>query len=332
MHSLNSQIIAKGNRGLTRAVMRHLNDPNVSLIDLGWRIRDRQNYSLEPELCVRVHLRRKLRGEAFESFASRFPKRVVNAKDIGFPVDLPEADYKLHPCSWGGWGVGLAPVNPRSRVFNPLRGGIGVYNPLTQAYGTLGAKVIDRNNGQEMILSNWHVLAGAWYAPMGDQGLEVYQPDQSGNGSNNMVARLNRHAMAQNLDAAVAELAGGRPLINQQLDLGAITGARAPEYDMRVVKSGRASGVTSGVITGVDGYRLRYYEGRRQVIRNIIHIAQASEGGAVSSPGDSGSVWLEQNANRAVGLHFAGSDDPEYGLSLAMPQVLDALQVDLALQ
>src|SRR5262249_54850904 len=189
--------------------------------------------------------------------------------------------YKLHP--WV-WGAAPAPVNPRNRAFNPLRGGICIYNPLKRAYGTLGAIVTDRNDGREMILSNWHVLAGAWYVPMGPQGLEIYQPIQSWNGSNNLVARLSRHAMGQNLDAAVAELTDGRQLINQQLDLGAVTGVRSPDYDMRVVKSGRTTGVTYGMITGVDGYRVQYYEGKRQVIRNIMHIAQTPESGKVSSP------------------------------------------------
>ena len=46
--------------------------------------------------------------------------------------------------------------------------------------------------------------------------------------------------------------------------------------------------------------------------------------------GDSGSWWLEGATHRAVGLHFAGSNDPEYGLAIAMPQVLEALNIDIA--
>lgn len=62
-----------------------------------------------------------------------------------------------------------------------------------------------------------------------------------------------------------------------------------------------------------------------------MHIAQLPGGFDVSGPGDSGSSWIDPGTNQAVGLHFAGSNVPEYGLALSMPQVLDALQVDLAL-
>lgn len=325
MPTLDPHLVAEGKRCLARAVIRHLNDPNVSLIDLGWRIRDQRSHRVEPELCVRVHVRQKLREEAFEAFKERHPDRVIDPGIIGFPVDVPEARYRIHP--WG-WAAAAAPLNQRTRVFNPLRGGISIFNPLKYLYGTLGAKVIDRNTGAEMLLSNWHVLAGAWYAPT---GMEIYQPVWAvWNGSNQRVARLSRHAMSQGLDAAVAEMTGDRTIINQQYELGPINGVTPPERGLRVVKSGRTTGVTYGVITGVDGYRVENYDGRRQVIRNIIHIAQAPEGGTVSSAGDSGSIWMEQSTNKAVGLHFAGSDSPEYGLALAMPQVLDALQVNLA--
>ena len=49
----------------------------------------------------------------------------------------------------------------------------------------------------------------------------------------------------------------------------------------------------------------------------------------VSRGGDSGSWWLEEDTHQAVGLHFAGQDDPETALAIAMPQVLDALNVDI---
>lgn len=328
MHSFDPQLITAGQESLTRAVMLHLSDPNVSLIDLGWRILDRQDCAIEPELCVRVHLRQKLRGEAFESFAERNPDRVVDAQVIGFPVDIPEASYNLQPA---GFGTAMARSRPVTGTFDPMCGGIGIYNPLLRGFGTLGAKVIDRRDGREMILSNWHVLAGTWYAPRGTSGLEIYHPTRSFNGNDNLVARYSRHAMGQNLDAAVAEIVNGRRLVNQQLGLGPVSGAASPRLDMPVVKSGRTTGVTYGMITGINGYRRLNYSGRRQVIRNIIHIAQSPEGGDVSSAGDSGSSWLVQGTNQAVGLHFAGSNVPEYGLALAMPQVLDALQVDLAL-
>jgi hypothetical protein len=37
-----------------RASLIYLRDPNVSLIDIGWRICDSEGYVVKPELCVRV--------------------------------------------------------------------------------------------------------------------------------------------------------------------------------------------------------------------------------------------------------------------------------------
>ncbi|MCK6625876.1 MAG: S1 family peptidase [Anaerolineae bacterium] len=326
--NIDPNLLQAAQRSLQRAVLWHLFDPNVSLIDLGWRILDRQGQTIEPELCVRVHVRQKLRGPDFKAFASRHPERVFDARRIGFPVDVPQANYKMQlwPITWPAPAT-VPPANPRDQVFNPLVGGITIFNPLRSLYGTLGGKVADRQTGREMILSNWHVLAAAWSAP---PDLPIYQPHQiNGRRLQEPIARLTRHAVDRHLDAAVAATTGLRPLSNEQLGLGPVTGAKTPELGLRVSKSGRGSEVTSGVITGVGGYRVRYYDGMQQVIRHIVHIAQTAEGGPVSSPGDSGSLWLEANTRQAVGLHFIGSDVPEYALALEMQPVLDALKVDL---
>ncbi len=53
--------------------------------------------------------------------------------------------------------------------------------------------------------------------------------------------------------------------------------------------------------------------------------------GQVSAPGDSGSLWIDPETKQGVGLHFAGSDFPERGLAIDLLSVLDALNVDLAI-
>jgi endonuclease G len=49
----------------------------------------------------------------------------------------------------------------------------------------------------------------------------------------------------------------------------------------------------------------------------------------VSAAGDSGSLWLDESTMRVIGLHFAGSNQPERALALDIQPVLDALNVDL---
>ncbi len=322
---LAGQFSPKAERELDRAVRRYLFNPRVSMIDFGWKINDREGRKLVKTPCIRIHVREKSYDLAFESFAEVNPDLVIDTSLIDYPVDLPRASYGINQqYSW--WPQ---PVNPRGHLFNPLRGGISISNSATYGYGTMGGKVIDRRTGKEMILSNWHVLVGSWYV---GPGIPIYQPGRMHGGtSDNTVAYLTRDAMDLFMDAAVAELNHARPMINEQVDLGSVTGVTAPERDMLVTKSGSRTEVTEGVITGLIGRMAMTYDGVRRVIRNVVHISQTPLNEEVSAGGDSGSWWLEKGTRRAVGLHFAGSDVPEYALAISMPELLDALEVDLAL-
>lgn len=310
-------------RAHARAAALHLYDPNVSHIDLGLRIRDSAGNRVENELVVRVHLRKKLRGAAFARFADQYPERIINAQTIGFPVDLPEARYRLH---YRWWQPAVA-VSPRARRFATLQGGISTAHAWSWGYGTLGGYVRDRETGAPMLLSNWHVFAGSWYAP---PGLAIYQPARGDGGTHrDIVAHLSRDGMSRNIDAAVARLDGSRPAANEQYELGPVSGLATAQLGQVVTKSGRKSGVTEGVVTGINGRAVMRFGGIRREVRHIVHIAARHTGEVVSSPGDSGSWWMEKNSRRAIGLHFAGSNQPEYALAFAMPEVFEALKVEL---
>jgi hypothetical protein len=311
-------------RAADQASLLYLHYPNVSLIDIGWRIRDTEGYAVEPELCVRVHLRRKLRGEAFRVFAKRYPNRVINPDLIGFSVDLPgDVNYQPHLMT------GFSPAFFHHPIITTetMRGGISISNPLMVSAGTLGGLVKDRQSHDDMILSNWHVLCCPW-ADWDD--LPVYQPGRLDGGYRpHTVAYLTRHAMDQNLDAAVATLTGARKLINDQRGLGMVTGIASPCLGMQVTKSGRTTGLTTGIIDGLGGRRIFNYFGFSRMVREHIHIIPTTGDGQVSAPGDSGAFWLEESTRRAVGLHFGGNNYPEYGLAFSIPEVLDALQVEM---
>ena len=102
---------------------------------------------------------------------------------------------------------------------------------------------------------------------------------------------------------------------------------------MRVIKSGRGSQVTRGVISssGFGGVAKMYYGGLLRVIQHVFHIMKVPDSEQVSAGGDSGSWWLEEGTNKVVGLHFAGNSmfEPEYGLAIKMSNVLNALNVHL---
>ena len=304
------------------AAALYLYNPRVTLIDVGWRIKEGVTTG---ELAVRVHMHAKPRGAAFEAFAAARPDLIVAKERIPFPVvDIIPASYPLH------WQFPWAQPAARARVFPQLSGGISISNEWVYNYGTLGGIVRDRRNGgAPMILSNWHVLAGSAYAR---PGLRILQPGAGDGGTwQNVVARLERHAMDDGIDAAVATLTGTRPWRNEQLDLGAVAGTAQPVLRARVRKSGRGSELTAGVIDGVEGeYSIRY-GGFPHRIRHVCRIVPAPGEPEASRGGDSGSWWLEEDSLRATALHFAGSDEPETALAIAMPEVLAALDVEVAL-
>jgi endonuclease G len=135
--------------------------------------------------------------------------------------------------------------------------------------------------------------------------------------------------MRVNLDAAVAALNGARPLINDQFELGAVAGVAAPELGADLVKSGRRTGVTRGFISAVEGVARINYGPVDRVIRNVFTIEPHFLLTQTSMPGDSGSAWIVEDTQEAIGLHFAGSDFPERALAMDLQAVLDALDIDL---
>lgn len=303
---------------VNKAVRLWLSDPNVMFVDFGWRKRD--NVRIEDEPCIRIHVMKKFsEGPSLEMATERGITRGTIPKTIdGFPVDVPEHIYRLHHNA-----------DPRKGLVAPMQGGISISDYKRNIAGTLGGLVVDRKTGDPMILSNFHVLAGVWSAP---PGWFIYQPGRGDGGTEaNTVAQFVRHAMSSNLDAAVAKLTGDRQLVNKQLDLTPpVNGVAWAQLGMKVVKSGRTSGITHGRIIGAEGSLKMTYDGVKRVIRNVIEI-EPSEGSTVSEPGDSGSFWLDEETMCAVGLHFAGGDNPERALAMDMHPVLDALNVDLVI-
>jgi len=306
------------------AVHGWIYDPNVMLIDYGWRERGGKLYENEP--CIRVHVVKKFKSElALESAIQQgITRGPIPDLISGIRVDRPQGSYRLHPWWWNvSW---QRPDEPRARNINPMLGGISISNAYQYGYGTLGGLVTDRETGKPMILSNWHVLAGRWHARA---GWPICQPGRGDGGTGaDMVAKLSRHGMAANIDAAVAELTGSRRLVNDQFGLDLVKGVVWAQMGMEVIKSGRTTAITYGRVTGVDGTIRIPYDGVYRLIRNVMTI-EPRHGPQVSAGGDSGSFWLEEKSMSAVGLHFAGSDHPERALAMDMHSVLDALKVDI---
>jgi len=204
--------------------------------------------------------------------------------------------------------------------------------------GTFGAVVYDRKTKMPLILSNNHILANISNGCDGRCALgdPIYQPGSyDGGTSKNIIGNLYRfvpieyetkgksgkNVSANSVDAAVAQPTSPECISPEIMDIGQITGIVNPALNMKVQKSGRTSGVTSGEIRvmhttlKVDMDDNRYAVFKDQVVTNM-----------VSKPGDSGSLVMTEQS-QAVGLLFAGSD--RSAIFNPIQNVLKALDVTM---
>ncbi len=211
----------------------------------------------------------------------------------------------------------LEPLQSRTEKVRPAPPGVSIGHYLITA-GTFGSVVYDNSTAQPMILSNNHVLANATNgndqrASINDR---IYQPgpfdfvhvDLGYADRQYIIACLKRFvSLAESPAINVVDCAIGEPLENSMiipeiLEIGLVQGVTTPALSMAVQKSGRTTGLTFGQITVLDAMvDVQYGLGR--VLRFDHQIITTN----MSSPGDSGSLLLDDN-NLAVGLLFAGSN------------------------
>jgi hypothetical protein len=115
--------------------------------------------------------------------------------------------------------------------------------------------------------------------------------------------RFVKHHRGSNLiDAAVARPVSPDVIVPDILEIGPPRGTAMAEIGQKVVKSGRSSAVTSGLVTAISvSLDVELNETEVGTFSDQVVAEMKSKGG------DSGSLVLDEG-NRAVGLLFAGSD------------------------
>jgi hypothetical protein len=104
------------------------------------------------------------------------------------------------------------------------------------------------------------------------------------------------------VDAAIARPLAAASVTDEILGIGRIQGTAQGALGMRVKKSGRTTGLTTGEILQVDvTVNVQYGAGQ------VAQFTDQLLAGAMSQGGDSGSAVLDEQ-NRLTGLLFAGSD------------------------
>lgn len=263
---------------------RLLSHPDVHGVGVGRR---RRSGEKTDEYAVVVHLKRKLPLDEVPP-NRRLPHELRFTAEDGEELSVA-LDVQQHP----------EPL-PQSERLRPVPGGASV--GLTGAHlasGTLGGWAWDTVTRRVVALSNEHVFGSV-------PGVGVIQPAANDGGAppHDHVASVLR---AGTLDAAIA-VPDDASLISATISGGALAVFEIGDaaIDMRVEKTGRATGRTVGIVDLID-FDYDYYGSHADLWVD-------SEDGDFSSSGDSGALYVEapraarrQASARVVGLHWGGT-------------------------
>ena len=292
IEALRSHVRAKGND--------YLKDPNITSIGVGLKNGD-------GPISLQFTVGEK-GASALESLdTTEIPATIVLADGTVVPTDVIERSYKP-----AFELVDVEALDERKVRRDPIRPGISISHPQGTA-GTIGLIVFDRISGAPCVLSNWHVLHGN----RGAIGDPVVQPGpfDDNNVAGNVAGKLLRSHLGNAGDCALARIEQ-RGIERPVLELG-VTAARMARVALgdKVVKSGRTTGVTYGIVRRIDviakiDYRAPAGEQPIGGFEIGVDPAHPPSDGEISMGGDSGSAWMIASGAKATdifaGLHFAG--------------------------
>ncbi|MEL6237827.1 MAG: DNA/RNA non-specific endonuclease [Pseudomonadota bacterium] len=307
----NTQPEPEMKEALRRFVRTHghkfLKDPNVTSIGVG-----RKNGKPDGAISLVFTVGNKVKPSQLESLdveTKLLPEEIQIAPGITVKTDVEERRYEQSYSL-----VETQSLNPRKVRQDPMQPGISV-GQFERSAGTLGAIVFDEDTGAPCILSNWHVL----HTDAGEVGDQTVQPgyfdDNDITGSD--AGTLLRSHLGAAGDCALSRIRS-RGFDRTILDLGVKPSRMADvALDDPVVKSGRTSAVTYGVVRRTDVIVSLFFGDNAGVVDvGGFEIGLTPEtglrpaDGEISRPGDSGSLWMIREGREATdivaGLHFAG--------------------------
>jgi len=309
----------------------YLKDNNISSVGIGYKVKDGKPTK---EITVQFTVSKKVEPDMLESLNTiEIPKSIKIGK-LDVPTDVIERKFVAEYMT-----VSEEQTSNRKTRIDPIVPGISVSNVKGSA-GTIGCIVYDRADGTPYILSNWHVLHGH----DGIIGDDVVQPGPYDDNRIhlNQLGKLVRSHLGHAGDCAVSTI-DDRDFCPDIIDLGVIVDKLGePELGDMVVKSGRTTGVTHGIVSRVDTIvKINYggSTGEQEVGGFEIELDPDNipHDGEVSKPGDSGSVWLFKSDNGQpskimAGLHFAGegrNNPHEHAIACYPKSVFKKLEISL---
>jgi endonuclease G len=309
----------------------YLEDPNISSVGVGYKQKDDTS---PREIAIQFTVREKAVPEALAAMGTVEIPKSFTIGDVEVPTEVVQREFKVEYRV-----VSEAAASERKKRLDPIQPGASVAHTKETA-GTIGCLVFDRADGTPYILSNWHVLHG----PDGNVGDEIVQPGPFDDNRTqlNRLGVLVRSHLGHAGDCAVATIEG-RAVDPNIIDLGVkVEKLGEPELGDAVIKSGRTTGVTRGIVTRVHVISKIDYGGSvgNQEVGGFeigVDESHVPGNGEVSMGGDSGSVWLfvsksGKASNVMAGLHFAGegSTDPNEHAVACYPQsIFEKLAISL---
>ena len=259
----------------------------------------------EVKKLAEEELLKKLRGIVGVSVKHHSPKILriyVERLDPAVLKQIPETflGYKVEVIEVGIVKPLLTPKERQQR-WRPIFPGISIGSDLVTA-GTLTCFAVDNEDGEYVMLSNYHVFYGSVSQPILQPGLfdGSKKPDD-------IVGYLKRYVEIKpdpeknTVDSAIASVEVD--FIKEEPDLGAPARVRDPNEGETVIKAGRTTAVTSAeVIDDSALIKVHDYPGVGDVWFDDIVITNA-----FAEPGDSGSIAMGSDGS-LVGQVFAGSD------------------------
>ena len=213
--------------------------------------------------------------------------------------------------------------------YRPMQSGVSMAH-FRGTDGT-GACLVRKGNAL-FILSNRHVLAPDQAAQVNDLILQP-APADGGTVPTHVIGRLSAASpihfgqRPNRVDCAVAQTNAER--VDPKIFLhGPIQDQPDQAREgMRVLKVGRTTGKTYGVVRSVSAVNVVAYGAQSAPFVDQILI-QSATGGSFAASGDSGALVIAEESNKPVGLLFGASSTSGFAVANHISAVLDALQLD----
>ena len=315
-------------KSYVRRIAPHFLDrPNVTSVGIGYK---QVGGKPTKQLSIQFTVGKKAAPEALEALGTeRLPEMLV-VDGIEVPTDVLERDYEVH------LRAQVAARKPdRKKRLDPISPGVSIAHIEVTA-GTAGAVVYDARTGAPYVLSNWHVLQGE----TGKVGDPISQPGSFDDNrvEQNLCGHLVRSHLGAAGDCAIATIEG-RQLVAEILDFKvAVDQIAEPALGDKVMKSGRTTAVTHGVVARVHVTTRIDYGGAvgSQDIGGFEiqpDPDNLDRDGEISMGGDSGAAWMKVERGKPtstmLGLHFAGEtgDSPEHALACYAESVFQKLEI-----